>query len=209
MWSLIFFIIVITAVGLFFWQKNKQKKEEEAKLNIPKELTLDNVGKGGVIHLMHVGPLMEEYDVTILSKSIYREGESSEWYELEGDNGSKKVWISIEEDDGLDVTFAHRSLKLRELPINRTDLDRMDEAAEGEFEFEGEMFFFEYSNQASFFANGDTSSENEAFFYYWEFENEKEDQFITIEEWENGKFEITLAMTLKDSQVKVYSLGEG
>lgn len=207
MWAIIFFTIVIIGIGMFFWQKNKQKKEQEAKLNTPKELTLENVGPGGVIHLMNVGPNMEEYDVTILSKSIYREGESNEWHELEGDNGKQKVWISIEEDDGLDVTLALRALKLRELPINRSDLDRMDEAAEGEFEFEGETFYFEYSNEASFFSDSNTSAENESFFYYWEFENEKEDQFITIEEWENGKFEITLSVPLKSSQVKVYSLG--
>ncbi|WPP48223.1 DUF4178 domain-containing protein [Catalinimonas niigatensis] len=207
MWATIFFIIVIIGIAMFFWQKNKQKKEQEAKLNTPKELTLENVGPGGVIHLMNVGPNMEEYDVTILSKSIYREGESDEWYELEGDNGKQKVWISIEEDDGLDVTLALRTLKLREIPINRSDLDRMDEAAEGEFEFEDQTFYFEYSNEASFFSDGNTSAENESFFYYWEFENEKEDQFITIEEWENGKFEITLSVPLKSSQVKVYSLG--
>jgi len=207
MWSLIFFIIVILGIAMFFWQKNKQKKSTETTPNEPRELSLENVGPGGVIHLMNVGPNMEEYDVTILSKSIYREGSSNEWHELEGDNGKQKVWISIEEDDGLDVTLALRSLKLRELPINRADLDRMDETAEGEFEFEGQTYYLEYSTEASFFANGDTSAANESFFYYWEFENEKEDQFITIEEWENGKFEITLSVPLKPSQIKVYSLG--
>lgn len=211
MWATIFFIIIIIGIAMFFWQKNKQKKEEEAKRNVLEERTLENVGPGGVIHLMNVGPEMEEYDVTILAKSVYREGESNraanrEWHELEGDNGRQKVWISIEEDDGLDVTLALRTLKLRDLPINRSDLDRMDEAAEGEFEFEGQTFYFEYSNEASFFSNGDTSPQNESFFYYWEFENEKEDQFITIEEWENGKFEITLSVPLKSSQIKVYSL---
>ena len=207
MWELIFFIIIIIGIAVFFWNRNKKKKEQEAKDNTPKELTLENVGTGGVIHLRNVGPDMEEYDVTILSKSIYREGESSEWYELEGDNGTQKVWISIEEDDGLDVTLTLRSLKLREIPINREDLDRMDETAEGEFEFEGETFYFEYSNEASYFADGNVSPDNEDFFYYWEFENDNEDKYITIEEWENGKFEITVSIPLKSSNVEVYSLG--
>jgi hypothetical protein len=207
MWALIFFLIVVIGIAVFFWNSNKKKKEEQAKANAPKELSLENVGAGGVIHLRNVGPDMEEYDVTILSKGIYREGESSEWYELEGDNGRQKVWISIEEDDGLDVTLTLRRLKLREIPINREDLDRMDETAEGEFEFEGETFYFEYSNEASYFADGNTSRDNEEFFYYWEFENDNEDKFITVEEWENGKFEITLSTPLKASQVQVYSLG--
>ena len=207
MWALIFFLIVVIGIAVFFWNSNKKKKEEQAKANAPKELSLENVGTGGVIHLRNVGPDMEEYDVTILSKGIYREGESSEWYELEGDNGRQKVWISIEEDDGLDVTLTLRRLKLREIPINREDLDRMDEAAEGEFEFEGETFYFEYSNEASYFADGNTSRDNEEFFYYWEFENDNEDKFITVEEWANGKFEVTLSIPLKASQVQVYSLG--
>ncbi|MFP4089258.1 MAG: DUF4178 domain-containing protein [Cyclobacteriaceae bacterium] len=207
MWSIIFFIIVITIIAVFFWNRNKKKKEEQAWANEPKELALENVGPGGVIHLMNVGPDMEEYDVTILSKSIYREGENTEWYELEGDNGRQQVWISIEEDDGLDVTLALRKLKLRELGINREDLDRMDKSAEGEFTFEGETYYFDYSNEASFFSEGNTSADNEDFFYYWEFENEDEDKYITIEEWENGKFEATLSIPLKTSQVKVYSLG--
>jgi hypothetical protein len=207
MWSLIFFIIVLTIIAVFFWNQKKKKKEEQAREEASRELRLENVGPGGVIHLMNVGPDMEEYDVTILSKSIYREGESTEWYELEGDNGRQKVWISLEEDDGLDVTLALRKLKLRELDINRQDLDRMDETAEGEFSFEGETYYFEYSNEASFFSEGNTASDNEDFFYYWEFENEEGDKYITVEEWENGKFEATLSIPLKSSQLKIYSLG--
>jgi len=207
MWALIFFIIVIIGIAVFFWNSNKKKKEQEANAHAPKELTLENVQAGGVIHLRNVGPDMEEYDVTILSKAVYREGENNEWYELEGDNGRQKVWIGIEEDDGLDVTLTLRRLKLREIPINREDLDRMDETAEGEFEFEGEKFYFEYSNEASYFADGNVSSGNEDFFYYWEFENESEDKYITVEEWENGKFEVTLAISLRSSNVQVYSLG--
>ncbi len=207
MWAIIFFIIAVIGIAVFFWNSNKKKKEQQAKAHAPKELTLEHVEAGGVIHLRNVGPDMEEYDVTILSKAVYREGENSEWYELEGDNGRQKVWISIEEDDGLDVTLTLRRLKLRDIPINREDLDRMDKTAEGEFEFEGETFYFEYSNEASYFADGNLSSDNEDFFYYWEFENDNEDKYITVEEWESGKFEITLSIPLKSSNVQVYSLG--
>lgn len=210
MTSLIIFLLVTVGVGIYIWQMyRKRKKIDQPTQHNPlsDQLSLEHVGPGGMIRLMHVGKNMDEYDVNILSKSIYREGENDEWYELEGDNGRSKVWISLERDDELEVTIATRKLKLRDLPINRHDLDDMDEKKEGQFVFEGKIYYYENSNEASYFRNGDVSQENEEFFYYWEFETADEDEFITIEEWENGKFEVTVSYPIKESQIKVYSLG--
>ncbi len=210
MTAFIIFLLVIAGVALYLWQMKRTKNKLEEPIRAdhsPDQLTLDNVGAGGMIHLMNVGKNMEEYDVTILSKSIYREGENSEWYELEGDNGKQKVWISLEWDDYMDVSLATRKLKFRDLPISREELDQMDEKGKGQFEFEGKTFYYDHSNEASYFRNGLVSADNEEFFYYWEFESEDETEYITIEEWENGKFEVTISCPVKESQVKVYSLG--
>lgn len=210
MTSLIIFLLVTVGVGIYIWQmyRTRKKIDQPTQHNpLSDQLSLEHVGPGGMIRLMHVGKNMDEYDVNILSKSIYREGENDEWYELEGDNGRSKVWISLERDDELEVTIATRKLKLRDLPINRHDLDDMDEKKEGQFVFEGKIYYYENSNEASYFRNGDVSQENEEFFYYWEFETADEDEFITIEEWENGKFEVTVSYPIKESQIKVYSLG--
>lgn len=211
MTSLILFLLVIIGIGIYVWQmyRTRKKIEQPTRHNpLTDQLSLENVGTGGMIRLMNVGKNMEEYDVNILSKSVYREGENHEWYELEGDNGRNKVWINLDVDDELDVSIATRKLKLRDLPINRSDLDEMDEQGEGQFEFEGKTFYYEHSSEASYFRNGLTSQDNEEFFYYWEFETADEDEFITIEEWENGKFEVTVSYPVKESQVKVYSLGQ-
>lgn len=205
------FLLAIIGLGFYFWQMYRTKKKiNEPTQNDPlhDQLRIDRVGPGGMIHLMNVGKNMEEYDVKILSKSIYREGENDEWYELEGDNGDRKIWISLEQDDGLDVTIATRKLKLRDLPISRTDLDDMDEQGDGEFVFEGKTYYYENSNEASYFRNGDVSPENEDFFYYWEFESADEDEFLTIEEWEDKSIEVTISYPIKESQLKVYSIGE-
>ena len=151
---------------------------------------------------------MEEYDVNILSRGVYRAGQNDEWYELEGETAKGNVWITLEYDDGLDVTLATRKLKLRDLSISRSDLDTMDEEGEGEFTFEGKTFYYEVSAEASYFRDGHISPDNEEFFYYWEFETDEGDEYITIEEWENGRFEVTLSSPIKESQVKIYSLGQ-
>lgn len=209
--SLLIFLLVVIGIGLYFWSRNKNKKKLESSPNSiqgdSQELHLENVRPGGLIHLMNVGPMMEEYDVNILARSVYRAGQNEEWYELEGEAAKGKVWITLEYDDGLDVTIATRKLKLRDLPIARGDLDTMDEAGEGEFTLEGKTFYYEVSGEASYFRDGQLAEDNEAFFYYWEFETDGGDEYITIEEWENGRFAVTLSHPVNESQVKVYSLG--
>lgn len=211
--SLLIFLLVVIAIGLYFWTRNKSKRKvgtssSGSSPELSQELHLENVRPGGLIHLMNVGPLMEEYDVSIVSRSVYRAGQNDEWYELEGEAAKGKVWITLEYDDGLDVTLATRKLKLRDLPVVRNDLDTMDENGNGEFDFEGKTFYYEVSGEASYFPEGRVSPDNEEFFYYWEFETSDSSEFITIEEWENGRFEVTLASPIKESQVKIFSLGQ-
>lgn len=207
--AVLIFSLVLIGIAVYFWQKNKSKKKIDSTSDAPsQEFHLENVRGGGLIHLMNVGPMMEEYDVNILSRSAYRAGQNDEWYELEGETANGKIWITLEEDDGLDVTLATRKLKLRDISINRSDLDTMDEAGEGEFDFEGKTFYYEVSSDASYFRDSHISPDNEEFFYYWEFETEKGDEFITVEEWENGRFEVTLSRPIKESQVKIFSLGK-
>ncbi len=208
-YSVLIFCLVIIGIAMYFWQRKRAKKPlEESKENaLGTELRLENVQTGGLIHLMNVGPNLEEYDVQILSRSVYREGENYEWYELEGDNGRGKVWLSLQHDDGLDVTIATHKLKLRDISIERDDLDRMDDAAAGQFDFEGQTYYYDHSTEGSYFQGGNVSAESEEFFYYWEFETKDESQFLTVEEWENGRFEVTMSYPVKESQVKVYSLG--
>ncbi|MGD1888996.1 MAG: DUF4178 domain-containing protein [Cyclobacteriaceae bacterium] len=207
--AVIIFSLVLIGIAVYFWQKNKKdKKLENGQDNAPKELHLENVRPGGLIQLMNVGPMMEEYDVSIVSRGVYRAGQNDEWYELEGDAAKGKVWITLEYDDGLDVTLATRKLKLRDLAVVRNDLDTMDENGNGEFDFEGKTFYYEVSGEASYFPDGRISPDNEEFFFYWEFETGDSSEFITIEEWENGRFDVTVAHPIKESQVKVFSLGQ-
>lgn len=208
---LILIIIAIAGMAYFFWNsnRNKKKKEEETAQHAApgtEELHLENVRQGGVIRLINVGENMDEYDVNITARHVYR-SDDAEWYELEGDSGTDQVWISLEEDDGLDVSLTLRKLKLRDLGIARNDLDEMDEKGEGQFEFEGKTYYYEGSEEVSFFRNGNVSEANEGLFYAWEFESEDEESYISIEEWRDKSIEVSLAQPLKESQVQVYSLG--
>jgi hypothetical protein len=204
-------ILVLVAVSLFFIFKIWQQQQvgagsvQSKKLSYsPDELRIENVTTGGVLHLTGIGPDMEDFDVTILGRHIYREGEST-WYELEGDKGDRKVWIEFEEDDELEISIKIKDLKLRELGVSKSDLDRMDDQEDGEFSYEGEKFYYEDSGQAVFYRNG--IEENAERFYYWDFENDNEDKYISVENWD-GEVEASLSYPVKPSQVTVYSLSK-
>ncbi|MDB9786731.1 DUF4178 domain-containing protein [Bacteriovoracaceae bacterium] len=166
------------------------------------ELRIENVQKGGVIHLTGVGADMEDFDLTVLSKHTYREGEYS-WYELEVDRGDKKMWLNYEEDDELLISIKINQLKLREIGLKKSDLDEIDEAEEGEFSYKGKKYFYEDSGTAIFYRH--SLDDNAESFDYWEFETEKGDHLMSVESW-GGEIEVTESIPLKATQLTIYSL---
>lgn len=206
------FIGLLIAVSLFvayrIWMPSQFKHDQGQHKHLPykpDELRIENVTTGGVIHLTGIGPDKADFDVTILGRHIYREGEST-WYELEGDKGDQKVWIEFEEDDELEISIKMRNLKLRDLGLSKSALDKMDDDEDGSFKFENEKFYYEDSGRAVFYRDG--IEEKAEQFDYWDFENDEEDKLISAERW-GGEIEASLSYPVKPSQVTVYSLKKG
>lgn len=205
-------LIIALVLGLYLWRSQRKwgetssnKKGGSAKPSgkDPNALNLENMQPGGVVRLRNVGEDMEEYDVTITGRHLYKEG-SYTWHELEGDNGQQKVWIDIEEDDETEASLTLRKLRMEDLPISKKDLDKFDDEEEGKFEFEGKTYYYDESDKANFYRHGDTSQGEP--FYYWDFEREDEKAYISIEKWDSGETEVYYSEPLKKSQVEVYSL---
>ena len=201
-------IVIAGGVAYLIFRSNRATRPAENKPKKPyseSELRIENVRPGGVIHLTSIGPDLEDFDVHIVSKHTYHEGEYT-WYELEGDRGDGTVWIDMEEDDGLDLSIVLRKLKLRELGLSNSDLERFDDQEKGHFTFENETYFYEDSDRAVFYRHSDDRSAEK--FYYWDFENENGDKFISAEKWSDGSIDVSVSVPIKISQVTVYSLGE-
>ena len=206
-------LLLVGAGGYFGYKIWKDSKKQSGKAELekakkqpysPTDLRLENVDKGGVLHLTGVGPELKDMDITVLSRHIYREGEYT-WYEIEGETGDGKVWIEYEEDDELEIAIKLKDLKLRELGISKSDLDRMDDEEKGSFTYKDEKFYYEDSGQAVFYRHGLEDKAEQ--FYYWEFENDEGDKFIGVENW-SGEYESSLSAPLKPSQVTVYSINK-
>lgn len=205
----ILLLVVIGGLGFYFWKHQQQAQQQLLQAKQPfkpygkDELRIENVGPGAVIHLTGIGSSMEDFDLKVIAKHTYREGESS-WYELECDKGTDKVWIDMEEDDELELAISLRMLKLRELGLTKDDLDEMDDDEEGKFEFEGQTYWLEDSDSAVFYRYSD--DKNAEKFYYWDFEAESGDKFIGVEKWSDGSYDVSYSEKIKPAQVTVYSL---
>jgi len=154
--------------------------------------------------LTGIGPDLDEFDLKVIAKHTYRQGESS-WYELECDKGSEeKVWIDMEEDDELELAISLKKLILDDLGITRKDLVKMDDDERGSFEFEGQKYHLDDSDNAVFYRyNDDKNAER---FYYWDFEAKDGKHFIGIEKWSDNSYDVYYSEAIKPSQVTVYSI---
>lgn len=205
------FVILLLLIGgglylFYMWNSSKKLEEKKVEDSAPyakDELRIENVGPGGVIHLDNIGSDMEDFDVNVIAKHVYREGGDT-WYELEGDRGTEKVWIELEEDDELEIAITLKKLKLSDINIGKSDLERIDDKESGQIIYEGQKYSYEDSGSAEFLRYGE--EKNKVRFYYWDFEAEDGKHFIGVERWENKSYEVSYSEAIKTSQIKVYSV---
>lgn len=188
------------------WKKGQTNSTKlPAKKRNSNELSIENVAENAVIHLMNIGKDLQEFDVTIKSKHIYRQGDYT-WYELEGDNGTDTVWISMEEDDELELAITLKKLKFKDIGITRKKLDKIEQDDDGTITYLDELYYYEDCDDAVFYRHGKEDQAEK--FSYWEFENEEGNKFLSVEQWNNGKYDVSYSEKIKLSQLSVYSLGD-
>ena len=209
MTAVILVLLGVCGLAYYMMQKKNAQAGRSKNPNTPSqayskdELRIENVAAGGMIHVSGIGENMDEFDVTVLAKHLYREGGSS-WYELEGEAGHGKVWIDLEEDDELELSITLKKMKLRDAGLSKKSLQQIDDDEEGKLSYEGETYYYEDSDEATFYKNGDEA--NGERFYYWDFENDDGDKFVGVERWDDGSYDVSYSESIKSHQVTVYSL---
>lgn len=206
--EIVILLIIAFLVGYFIWNSMKKKRmypEANVSKPYPKdELRIENVGPGGVIHLVHIGAEMEEFDVDIVARHLYRSGDY-EWHEIEAESARGKVWIEMEEDDGLQLSITLKKLKLKDIGISKSELEEFRRNDEGEITYQNETYYFEESDRATFYHSGALNAGEE--FEYWDFENNDGNKFISIEKWSDDSVDVSYSESVKDHQITVFSLG--
>ncbi len=163
---------------------------------------IENAGPGGVIKLTAVGPEMQDLDVRILSRHLYRE-DDYEWFELEGETAEGTLWINVEEDDGVEVSVSLRALDLEETGLHPEDLISIAKSKRGVFEFEGQSYRLQETGKGVFFRDGDRSKGEKL--RYWDFATKDKSSQLGFEQWGEAEYQVHLGQPIKPHQITVYA----
>ena len=175
-------------------KKNIYKMPEDA-------LHITNVDKGGIFKLTGVGPNSEELNLKVLAKHLYREGDFY-WWELECDKGDgEKVWVEVEDDDDTIVSVVLEKLTLKDINVNKSRLEQIDDDESGNINYKGRSFRYTESDEALFYRFCDDKKAEKL--YYWDFKNGN--NTISVEKWSDKEFQVFYCQIMKPAQVTVYS----
>lgn len=201
-------------VGFFMWRTERRNQLPAPDPSRPQltagdddrgsELTLENARKGAVLSLNAVGPDLDDMDLTVQSRHVYRQGDF-EWFELECQHAGGKAWLTVQEEDERELSLTLRTFALRELGVNPGDLKRMKGTGDGKVTYQGVEYELEETGAATFYKDGRRQAGEK--FQFWEFEPEEGDTGITVARWDDDTYDAAWSTDLSDAQVKVYSIG--
>lgn len=153
------------------------------------------------------GSLLEFEDSYFLVEKRNRyECESSEWHEVLGVDGHKRVWIEWPTPTSPTLTIRKdgRPMGLGQAGISKDAILQMDEehSIDNTLIFEGATYHYENSAEAFFFNNGLGEGEG---FWFWEFTSEEESKVLSVVKWDTVPFEVYASDLLPFDSVSVYN----
>lgn len=209
-WSLVL-IAVALCVGVFIWRANRRRDRGEPPPALerrgvdPQALDIRNVGVGGVFSLRAFGDDMADLDVSVMARHLYDE-DGYRWHELEGETGGRRVWLTVDEDDELVLTVTLSKFRLDEVGLDRRQIEAVDDDDDVTVELDGVRFYFDDRGEAVFYRHGDRTAGQD--FTYWEFCDDNETRFLTVERWSDGSYEGHVSQVLREDQLTIYSLDD-
>ena len=164
---------------------------------------IENMRPGGVFRLRGVGPNMDDFDVSVVGRHVYDE-DGFQWLEIEGDAGTQRLWVTVEDDDEVEVSVTLRKARLEEIGLTKGQMEALTDNDDHTLQVEGTTYHFEDRGQAVFHRDGDLSRGES--FTYWEFESDDEKTSMTVERWSDGTFECHFSQSIRESQISIYSV---
>jgi hypothetical protein len=168
---------------LFGLDKNKKKKKQKKKKGL---LALE---VGDVV-------IYDEDEYIVKNKYVYNDG-GFIWYEYTLDDNGRKLFLSVEEDDGLEIgVFEEAKLKVEE-PIPE------------KVKYKG----IKYELEEHGFAKVKVETENEdkegIKVEYWDFESDDDEyDLLSIEKWNGSELEVTVGWSAKEYEFEIYPANE-
>ncbi len=179
-----------------------QRRTIQNAVQITNDIT--QVGKGGVLKLPPFGPQRTPLETFVKTRHRYTDG-GQPWYELVCEGGNRAILVEWERDGNkieISAGYEDGNPRLKELGLSEIQLSQMDEAGEGDFEWDGTVWHYDDSGEVTCFE--DDGRHGEAY-YAWDFESD-DGRYIGVEKWEGErKFGVYLSWKVDASRVEIFS----
>ena len=208
-----FALIALVVIYYMFFTKKETDNEfqrDDSMTNNSKELSIENVGIGGKLSISNFGKNSDFLNVTIHNKKTHQEDDNF-WYELEGRTSrGDDFWLQIESIEPLILNGGTERISFNDLGISTNDLENL-RAEDKAFQLNDEQYFFDTNGEVKVYDDLNSSDEEEeedfSWCRYWEFSNESEKVFISIDQFENGSPEASIAYPILANQLRIFELG--
>jgi hypothetical protein len=173
------------------------KENKEESIDPLKDLVLSKLQPGYMVDYD-----MNTWQVTARNKYDFGEGYYSDEWEL---TGAGDTWyLERYEDDDVEWSFC------KKIPIGSIEGDIRKHIIENEdppkkIEYKGKTFFLDESGAAYFLKDVKESRQE---FVYWTFKDEKEENFVAIEQWGEEEFEASAGLYVEEYQFSNILPGE-
>jgi hypothetical protein len=206
---------IAALIGKFVSRKKnaeKQRRDAQAEVlgaaNITNDIT--QVKKDGVVRLPPFGDSKVPIETYVTKRHRYDEGPgSASWYELVCQHGRRELLLEWSREGGqLYVTggFEEDNPKFPQLGLTEAQLVDFDENEEGSFEFNGVTWHYEESGERLYYENEGREGEG---YYAWEFTNEEESRYISIEKWPGDRtFTVYHLWSIDAEAIEVFEGGK-
>lgn len=191
-------IVLCAAAFMFFFREKKTIQKTETVVG----LTIENVKKGAALSFTGIGPQLIDFDAIVEKRHTYKEG-SVTWFELECMAGGATYWLEILPGEDKELSITYKKLSLEDINISAGDLYEMDENETGAIRYNNTEYVYVDSGEAMYLE--DSLEDKAEGYYYWDFESKESKQYINIEKWSDGKFDVSLAEPVNESQITIFS----
>ncbi len=136
----------------------------------------------------------------IMERNKYQES-SWQWFEykLYSLKDGRTLFLEWEIDDEVELTLYYATPTLKETGLTPEMLKKFDDDEEGSFLWNSKTMIYEESDKALFFRGENTKGEA---FYYWDFEDDSESMFFSVEKWDDG-YEVFIGKEIEASTINI------
>lgn len=119
--------------------------------------------------------------------------------EFKIENESDTAFLSVEEDDGLEISIS-KKIKIRHIDEDLPEYITRHECPPKKLEYDGKTFFLEGENPGYF---NDTDNKNESWveFIAWDYSSDDEQYVLNIEQWGEKDFEASYGKVIKEYEI--------